>query len=129
MSLGTVDSLRPVATLIVEWTIGSPNAFPVFTVETMFPRSRSGSIDLTAPSSGPCDRPDGGRVLGQRLVVVVAQRLVVSLLRLLGLAGLELDVAAVVVADRIPTGVLNRRQVVVGSGQPASWGGLDTLVS
>jgi 3-oxoacyl-[acyl-carrier protein] reductase len=36
---------------------------------------------------------------------------------------------AVLVCDRRPTGVLNRRQEVVGSGQPASWSGLDTLVS
>ena len=39
------------------------------------------------------------------------------------------DGAAVVVSDRLPTGVLNRRQEVVGSGQPASWSGLETLVS
>ena len=32
---------RPVATLIVEWTIGIRNAFAVFTVETMFSSSRS----------------------------------------------------------------------------------------
>jgi NAD(P)-dependent dehydrogenase (short-subunit alcohol dehydrogenase family) len=37
--------------------------------------------------------------------------------------------AAVVVSDRVPTGVLNRRQEIVGSEQPASWSGLDTLVS
>jgi 3-oxoacyl-[acyl-carrier protein] reductase len=43
-----------------------------------------------------------------------------------GLAG---DGAAVVVADRRPTGVLNRRQAIVGSEQPASWDGLDTLVT
>jgi 3-oxoacyl-[acyl-carrier protein] reductase len=42
---------------------------------------------------------------------------------------LAADGAAVVVTDRVATGVLNRRQEVVGSDQPASWGGLDTLVS
>jgi 3-oxoacyl-[acyl-carrier protein] reductase len=42
---------------------------------------------------------------------------------------LAADGAAVVVADRQPTGVLNRRQEVVGAEQPASWHGLDTLVS
>ena len=42
---------------------------------------------------------------------------------------LAADGAAVVVADRVATGVLNRRQEVVGSGQPTSWTGLDTLVS
>lgn len=39
------------------------------------------------------------------------------------------DGAAVVVTDRRPSGVPNRRQEVVGSAQPASWRGLDTLVS
>ena len=43
--------------------------------------------------------------------------------------GLATDGAAVVVADRRPTGVLNRRQEIVGSEQPASWNGLDTLVT
>jgi 3-oxoacyl-[acyl-carrier protein] reductase len=43
--------------------------------------------------------------------------------------GLAADGAAVVVADRRPTGVLNRRQELVGSEQPASWTGLETLVS
>jgi NAD(P)-dependent dehydrogenase (short-subunit alcohol dehydrogenase family) len=42
---------------------------------------------------------------------------------------LAADGAAVVVTDRVATGVLNRRQEVVGSGQPGSWAGLDTLVS
>jgi NAD(P)-dependent dehydrogenase (short-subunit alcohol dehydrogenase family) len=42
---------------------------------------------------------------------------------------LAADGAAVVVTDRVATGVLNRRQEVVGSGQPTSWTGLDTLVS
>jgi 3-oxoacyl-[acyl-carrier protein] reductase len=37
--------------------------------------------------------------------------------------------AAVVVCDRQPTGVLNRRQEIVGSEQPAWWNGLDTLVA
>lgn len=36
---------------------------------------------------------------------------------------------AVVVCDRRPAGVPNRRQEVVGAEHPASWGGLDTLVS
>ncbi len=39
------------------------------------------------------------------------------------------DGAIVVVADRRPTGVPNRRQEIVGSEQPPSWQGLDTLVS
>jgi NAD(P)-dependent dehydrogenase (short-subunit alcohol dehydrogenase family) len=42
---------------------------------------------------------------------------------------LAADGAAVVVSDRVPTGILNRRQEIVGSEQPASWSGLDTLVS
>jgi hypothetical protein len=46
-SSGTVASPRPVATLIVEWTIGRSNAFAVLTVETMFSSSRSRSIDWT----------------------------------------------------------------------------------
>jgi 3-oxoacyl-[acyl-carrier protein] reductase len=37
--------------------------------------------------------------------------------------------AAVVVCDRRPAGVPNRRQEIVGSGQPESWSGLDTLVA
>ncbi|HEY4828794.1 MAG TPA: SDR family oxidoreductase, partial [Solirubrobacteraceae bacterium] len=37
--------------------------------------------------------------------------------------------ATVVVADRRATGVPNRRQEIVGSEQPASWDGLDTLVT
>ncbi|HEY1518394.1 MAG TPA: SDR family oxidoreductase [Solirubrobacteraceae bacterium] len=41
---------------------------------------------------------------------------------------LAADGVAVVVADRRPAGVLNRRQEVVGGGQPESWSGLDTLV-
>jgi NAD(P)-dependent dehydrogenase (short-subunit alcohol dehydrogenase family) len=36
---------------------------------------------------------------------------------------------AVVVTDRRPTGVPNRRQEIVGSEQPKSWSGLETLVS
>jgi hypothetical protein len=46
-SSGTVGCPRPVATLIVEWTIGTPKAFAVFTVETMFSSSRSRSMDWT----------------------------------------------------------------------------------
>jgi 3-oxoacyl-[acyl-carrier protein] reductase len=42
---------------------------------------------------------------------------------------LAADGAAVVVTDRRPTGVPNRRQEVIGSEQPAEWRGLDTLVS
>jgi len=38
---------RPVAALIVEWTIGKSNAFAVFTVETMLSSSRSRAIDRT----------------------------------------------------------------------------------
>jgi len=41
---------------------------------------------------------------------------------------LAADGLAVVVVDRRPAGVPNRRQEIVGSGQPASWRGLDTLV-
>jgi 3-oxoacyl-[acyl-carrier protein] reductase len=39
------------------------------------------------------------------------------------------DGVAVIVTDRRPTGVPNRRQEIVGSEQPASWSGLDTLVA
>ncbi|HEY6605512.1 MAG TPA: hypothetical protein VIZ44_04140 [Gaiellaceae bacterium] len=46
-SSGTVGCPRPVATLIVEWTIGTPNSFAIFTVETMFSSSRSRSMDCT----------------------------------------------------------------------------------
>ena len=42
---------------------------------------------------------------------------------------LAADGAAVVVTDRRPTGVPNRRQEVMGSEQPPSWHGLDTLVA
>jgi 3-oxoacyl-[acyl-carrier protein] reductase len=41
---------------------------------------------------------------------------------------LAADGVAVVVTDRRPAGVLNRRQEVVGSEQPASWAGLESLV-
>jgi hypothetical protein len=47
-SSGTVGLPRPDATLTVECTIGSRNAFTVFTVETMFFSTRPGSMDLTA---------------------------------------------------------------------------------
>ncbi len=56
-----------------------------------------------------CGKPDGA---GQAIARALAS-----------------DGAAVVVADRRPTGVPNRRQEVVGSEQPAAWHGLDTLVS
>jgi 3-oxoacyl-[acyl-carrier protein] reductase len=56
-----------------------------------------------------CGKPDGS---GQAIA------------RALAAAG-----AAVVVCDRRPTGVPNRRQEVVGSEQPATWSGLDTLVA
>lgn len=42
---------------------------------------------------------------------------------------LAADGVTVVVTDRRSAGVPNRRQEVVGSEQPASWSGLDTLVS
>jgi len=45
---GTVGSASPLVTLIVEWTIGSPNSFAIFAVETMFCSRRSRSIELTA---------------------------------------------------------------------------------
>jgi len=56
-----------------------------------------------------CGKPDGG---GQAIARALAA-----------------DGAAVVVSDRVPTGVLNRRQEIVGSEQPAAWSGLETLVS
>ena len=56
-----------------------------------------------------CGKPDGG---GQAIARALAA-----------------DGAAVVVSDRVPTGVLNRRQEIVGSDQPASWSGLDSLVA
>jgi NAD(P)-dependent dehydrogenase (short-subunit alcohol dehydrogenase family) len=56
-----------------------------------------------------CGKPDGS---GQAIA------------RALAAAG-----AAVVVTDRQPTGVPNRRQEVLGVEPPTGWGGLDTLVS
>jgi NAD(P)-dependent dehydrogenase (short-subunit alcohol dehydrogenase family) len=56
-----------------------------------------------------CGKPDGG---GQAIARVLAD-----------------DGVAVVAADRRTSGVPNRRQEIVGSEQPASWSGLDTLVS
>ncbi|HUA72391.1 MAG TPA: SDR family oxidoreductase [Solirubrobacteraceae bacterium] len=56
-----------------------------------------------------CGKPDGG---GQAIARVLAA-----------------DGAIVVVSDRVPTGVLNRRQEVVGSEQSRSWSGLETLVA
>jgi hypothetical protein len=41
---------RPDATLIVEWTIGSPKVLAVFTVDTMFLSSRPGSMERTPAS-------------------------------------------------------------------------------
>jgi 3-oxoacyl-[acyl-carrier protein] reductase len=55
-----------------------------------------------------CGKPDGA---GQAIARALAS-----------------DGAAVVVADRRPTGVPNRRQEVVGTEQPPAWHGLDTLV-
>jgi len=55
-----------------------------------------------------CGKPDGG---GQAIARALAA-----------------DGAAVVVTDRVPTGVLNRRQELVGPEQPATWSGLDTVV-
>jgi hypothetical protein len=46
-SSGTVGCCWPDATFTVEWTIGTPNALAVLTVETMFARSRSWSIERT----------------------------------------------------------------------------------
>jgi NAD(P)-dependent dehydrogenase (short-subunit alcohol dehydrogenase family) len=55
-----------------------------------------------------CGKPDGsGQAIAQALAA---------------------DGASVVVADRRATGVLNRRQEVVGAEQPESWHGLDSLV-
>jgi 3-oxoacyl-[acyl-carrier protein] reductase len=56
-----------------------------------------------------CGKPDGG---GQAIARALAA-----------------DGAAVVVTDRKPSGVLNRRQEIVGAEQPASWSGLETLVA
>jgi NAD(P)-dependent dehydrogenase (short-subunit alcohol dehydrogenase family) len=56
-----------------------------------------------------CGKPDGS---GQAIARALAQ------------AG-----ATVVVTDRRPAGVPNRRQEIVGSGQPDSWSGLDSLVA
>jgi 3-oxoacyl-[acyl-carrier protein] reductase len=56
-----------------------------------------------------CGKPDGS---GQAVARVLAA-----------------DGVTVVVCDRRPTGVPNRRQEIVGSEQPASWSGLDTLVA
>jgi len=56
-----------------------------------------------------CGKPDGG---GQAIARALAA-----------------EGVAVVVTDRVPTGVLNRRQEIVGSERPASWSGLDTLVA
>ncbi len=55
-----------------------------------------------------CGKPDGA---GQAIARALAR-----------------DGVAVIVTDRRPTGVLNRRQEVVGSEQPESWSGLETLV-
>jgi hypothetical protein len=46
-SSGTVGFPWPDATFTVECTIGSPNVFAVFTVDTMFLSSRPGSMDRT----------------------------------------------------------------------------------
>src|SRR6185437_16741293 len=51
-SSGTVGCCWPDATLTVEWTIGTPNALTVFTVDTMFLRSRPSSIERTVAN---CD--------------------------------------------------------------------------
>lgn len=56
-----------------------------------------------------CGKPDGA---GQAIARALAR-----------------DGAAVIVTDRRPAGVLNRRQEIVGSEQPASWSGLETLVA
>ncbi len=56
-----------------------------------------------------CGKPDGG---GQAIARALAA-----------------DGAALVVSDRVPTGVLNRRQEILGPDQPASWSGLDGLVA
>jgi NAD(P)-dependent dehydrogenase (short-subunit alcohol dehydrogenase family) len=56
-----------------------------------------------------CGKPDGA---GQAIARALAR-----------------DGVAVIATDRRPAGVLNRRQEIVGSEQPASWSGLDTLVA
>jgi hypothetical protein len=44
---GTVGLFCPELTFTVDWTIGNPNNFAVFTVVTMFFSRRAGSIDRT----------------------------------------------------------------------------------
>jgi 3-oxoacyl-[acyl-carrier protein] reductase len=56
-----------------------------------------------------CGKPDGA---GQAIARILAR-----------------DGVAVIACDRRPTGVPNRRQEIVGSEQPESWRGLETLVS
>ncbi|HEX3975092.1 MAG TPA: SDR family oxidoreductase [Solirubrobacteraceae bacterium] len=56
-----------------------------------------------------CGKPDGA---GQAIARALAR-----------------DRVTVVVTDRRPTGVPNRRQEIVGSEQPESWSGLETLVA
>jgi 3-oxoacyl-[acyl-carrier protein] reductase len=56
-----------------------------------------------------CGKPDGA---GQAIARALAR-----------------DGAVVIVTDRRPTGVPNRRQEVVGVEQPESWSGLETLVT
>jgi hypothetical protein len=51
-SSGTVGCCWPDATLTVEWTIGTPNALTVLTVDTMFLRSRVSSVERTVAN---CD--------------------------------------------------------------------------
>src|SRR6202012_4334753 len=72
------------------------------------PRSRAGMNGRVALITG-CGKPKGG---GEAIARALAA-----------------DGVAVVVTDRVPTGVLNRRQEIVGSEQPASWSGLDSLVA
>jgi 3-oxoacyl-[acyl-carrier protein] reductase len=66
------------------------------------------SADRVALVTG-CGKPDGA---GQAIARALAA-----------------DGVTVVAADRQPRGVLNRRQEMVGSEQPDSWSGLETLVA
>src|SRR5258708_2066580 len=72
-SSGTVGCCDPDATFTVEWTIGTPKAFAVLTVETMFASSRPASIDRTAPNCAELRRlivdQDQRRVLRREQVI------------------------------------------------------------